>query len=94
MPEGLPPSFLPHILNIIDSFLIYMNIQYLFLISLVLSVVYTFFQKKRGVYQRYSFLVSVFFVAVFLTVFLWFWLFAFERMKIKGVSPSADAMFF
>ncbi len=71
-----------------------MNIQYLFLVSLVLSVVYIFFQKKRGVYQRYSFIVSVFFVAVFLTVFFWFWLFAFERMKIKGVTAGADVMFF
>lgn len=71
-----------------------MSISSIFLISLILSVVYNYYELKKGSYRRFSFWVNVLLVAIFVAFFFWFWLTAFERMGVRNVEVGADVMFF
>ncbi len=71
-----------------------MSLSSIFLISLLLSVVYNYYELKKGSYRRFSFEANVLLVAIFLSFFFWFWLTAFERMRVMNVGVGADVMFF
>lgn len=71
-----------------------MSINSIFLISLLLSLIYNYYELKKGSYRRFSFWVNVLLIALFLSFFFWFWLIAFERMRLRNVDVGADVMFF
>ncbi len=71
-----------------------MSISSIFLISLLLSVIYNYYELKKGSYRSFSFEVNVLLVALFLSFFFWFWLTAFERMDGRNLEVDADVMFF
>ncbi|MFQ5974809.1 MAG: hypothetical protein ACE5J5_00640 [Candidatus Hydrothermarchaeales archaeon] len=71
-----------------------MSIYSIFIISLLLSVAYNFYEIKKGSYHRFPFWVNIILVALFLTLFFWFWMTAFKRMKIKNVKVGKEVMFF